>query len=75
MSVTYAVSGQRLVLGYPGTVAIDESTFVIPRGAVTTVIGPNGSGKSTLLNAIAGLAEPHSGSLDVPARRDGQHRR
>jgi manganese transport system ATP-binding protein len=41
---------------------------------VTAVIGPNGSGKSTLLNAIAGLLEPLSGTLDVPARCDGSER-
>ena len=35
---------------------------------VTAVIGPNGSGKSTVLNAIAGLLEPISGVLEVPAR-------
>ena len=49
-----AVSADRLVLGYPGKVAVDTSTFTIPAGMVTAVIGPNGSGKSTLLNAIAG---------------------
>ena len=38
------------------------------------MIGPNGSGKSTVLNAIAGLLEPISGVLEVPARRSGAHR-
>jgi manganese transport system ATP-binding protein len=66
-----AVSADRVVLGYPGKVALDASTFVIPSGSVTAVIGPNGSGKSTLLNAIAGLIEPVSGSLDVPDRTNG----
>ena len=74
MPVATAVSGDRVVLGYAGTVAIAESTFTIPRGTVTAVIGPNGSGKSTLLNAIAGLLEPLSGTLDVPARANGSQR-
>jgi iron complex transport system ATP-binding protein len=69
-----AVSADRLVLGYPGKVAVDASTFTIPAGMVTAVIGPNGSGKSTLLNAIAGLIEPLSGSIDVPARCNGSDR-
>ena len=43
------------------------ATFTVPSGAVTAVIGPNGSGKSTLLNAIAGLLQPRSGTLQVPA--------
>jgi manganese transport system ATP-binding protein len=49
------------------------ASFVIPAGAVTALIGPNGAGKSTLLHALAGLLEPRSGRLDVPAaeRRGG----
>lgn len=66
-----AVRADRVVLGYSGKVALDASTFAIPRGSVTAVIGPNGSGKSTLLHAIAGLIEPMSGSLEVPARDNG----
>ena len=70
----YAVNAQDLVVSYGHHVAIDTSSFTIPVGSVTAVIGPNGSGKSTMLNAIAGLAAPSSGSIDVPARRVGQHR-
>ena len=69
-----AVRAENLVLGYGSTVALAESSFVIPLGKVTAVIGPNGSGKSTVLNAIAGLLEPISGALEVPARRSGTHR-
>lgn len=74
MPVTPAVAAKNLVLAYGGTVALDASTFAIPAGTVTAVIGPNGSGKSTLLNAIAGLLEPASGTLDVPARHEGNQR-
>ena len=70
----FAVDARDLVLGYGSTVALDRSSFTIPREGVTAVIGPNGSGKSTVLNAIAGLADPISGSLEVPAGRDGSHR-
>lgn len=69
-----AVAATDLVLAYGESIALDRSTFTIPRGVVTAVIGPNGSGKSTLLNAIAGLIEPRSGSIDVPARSNGGHR-
>jgi iron complex transport system ATP-binding protein len=57
------VSADGVVLRYGTTVAIAESGFAIPRGAVTALIGPNGSGKSTLLSAIAGLIEPAAGSI------------
>lgn len=45
--------------------ALDRSTFTVPRASRTSVIGPNGSGKSTLLAGIAGLRAPSSGRLEV----------
>lgn len=76
MSVEHAVHPDRehpplacqargVVLSYGDHVAIERSDFTIPMGAITAVIGPNGSGKSTILNAIAGLIEPTTGSLEV----------
>ena len=61
------VSATELKVAYDGTVALDTSNFEIPAGGVVAVIGPNGSGKSTLLNAIAGLVEPTSGTIQVNA--------
>ncbi len=69
-----AVVAESLVLGYGSEVAVSSSSFSIPAGTVTAIIGPNGSGKSTLLNAIAGLVEPQSGTLDVPAKSKPGHR-
>jgi len=69
-----AVRATDLVLAYGNTVALDRSTFVIPRGTVTAIIGPNGSGKSTLLNAIAGLIGPRRGTIEVPARGNDARR-
>lgn len=74
MSLTSpAVEAVDLKLSYGDVAAIETSSFVIPRGGITTLIGPNGSGKSTLLNAIAGLLAPVSGELAVrpgPGGRD-----
>lgn len=72
--MTDAVTAHEVVLAYGSTVAIAASTFTIPDHGVTAIIGPNGSGKSTLLSAIAGLVEPRSGRLDVPARDHGPER-
>ena len=60
-----AVRAEGLVLAYGSSIALAESSFLIPTGAITAVIGPNGSGKSTLLAAIAGLIEPAAGSIEV----------
>jgi len=60
-----AAQARDVVLGYHRHVAVASSTFEIPHRAVTAIIGPNGSGKSTVLNALAGLATPLSGTLEV----------
>lgn len=59
------VAAEDLVLRYGSHVALEASTFTIPRVGVTAVIGPNGSGKSTLLSAFAGLVPVAGGSLTV----------
>lgn len=66
--MTNLAEGTRLVLAYGTHLAVNESTFEVPAGALTAVIGPNGSGKSTLLHAMAGLIEPLSGTLTVFGR-------
>ena len=60
-----AVVGRNVVISRGGHVALLESDFTVPSGAITAIIGPNGSGKSTLLHAIAGLIPISSGSLSV----------
>lgn len=65
----YAVAATDLLLAYGTRLALTGATFEIPTGVVVALIGPNGSGKSSLLRAVAGLLEPRSGVLDVPARR------
>jgi ABC-type Mn2+/Zn2+ transport system ATPase subunit len=65
MTANPLVEAHDVVLGYDGHVAIDTSTFTIPRVGLTAIIGPNGSGKSTVLSAIAGLIEPFKGDLTV----------
>ena len=56
---------QDLTLRYGQHTALRSSSFTIPARAVTAVIGPNGSGKSTVLNALAGLVQPASGTIEV----------
>lgn len=64
-----AAAATDLVLAYGTRTALSGASFELPAGATVALIGPNGSGKSTLLRALAGLLEPRSGRLDVPARR------
>ena len=69
-----AVVASDVVLGYGAHIAVDRSSFTIPRPGITAIIGPNGSGKSTILNAIAGLLAPLSGTLEVSGGRTGGRR-
>lgn len=59
------VSGRHVIVSRGDHVALRESDFTVPHGAITAIIGPNGSGKSTLLHAIAGLLPIASGALSV----------
>ncbi|HEX6567839.1 MAG TPA: zinc ABC transporter ATP-binding protein AztA [Acidimicrobiales bacterium] len=63
------LTGSNLALHYDDVVVARDLSIEVPDGQVSVLIGPNGSGKSTLLRALAGLAEPRSGRLDVPARQ------
>ena len=62
---------------FRGVVAIDDVSFGVEAGTVTSVIGPNGAGKSTLFNLITGYLEPSGGDVLYQGRsivRIGTHR-
>jgi ABC-type Mn2+/Zn2+ transport system ATPase subunit len=67
-TATHAAEAADLLLAYGHRTALAGAGFTIPVGSLVALIGPNGSGKSTLLRALAGLTEPRSGRLDVPAQ-------
>jgi ABC-2 type transport system ATP-binding protein len=45
--------------------AVDNISFVVPRGEIFGVVGPNGSGKSTLIRIISTLLYPDDGQVQV----------
>jgi ABC-2 type transport system ATP-binding protein len=53
---------------FPGTLAVDDVSFVARAGEVTAYLGPNGSGKSTTMKIITGLMEPTSGDVGFDGR-------
>lgn len=48
--------------------ALDDVSFVVPKGSTFAVIGRNGSGKSTALKLVAGITKPTSGTVQVEGR-------
>jgi len=63
-----ALSCVRLTVGYGPRTVLDGVSLDIASGHWTAVVGPNGCGKSTLLRALAALAPPRAGSIQLHGR-------
>jgi NitT/TauT family transport system ATP-binding protein len=50
-------------------VVLDDITLNVAPGEFVCLLGASGCGKSTLLNLVAGLDQPTTGTIDVPAGR------
>jgi ABC-2 type transport system ATP-binding protein len=50
---------------YGSTVAVDQVTLSVERGALFGLLGPNGSGKTTMIKMLTGQVKPTSGSATV----------
>ena len=76
------VSIQNLSHRYGKTLALDDVSLDIPKGATVGLIGPDGVGKSTLLSLMAGVKVIQDGRVEVlggdmadkNVRRDLSHR-
>ena len=51
--------------GQGETVALRGAELTLAAGSWTSLMGPSGSGKSTLVHVLAGLLEPHGGSVVI----------
>lgn len=54
---------------FSGIRALENVTFDVKRGSITSLIGPNGAGKTTLVNMITGVLDPSRGSLSFDGQR------
>src|SRR3712207_6283700 len=51
-----------------GVRALEDVSFALPKGELTSIIGPSGCGKTTTLKIIAGLIQPTSGEVFVNSK-------
>ncbi|MES2010001.1 MAG: ATP-binding cassette domain-containing protein [Pseudomonadota bacterium] len=59
------LAAQGLSMVFGGVRAVDDLSFDLPAGAVTSLIGPNGAGKSTVLNLLSGYYRPRAGGRSL----------
>jgi len=60
-----AISVKKLVKNYKNLKALKGISFEVEQGEFFGYLGPNGAGKTTTINAITGLANFNSGSVNV----------
>jgi len=66
--VTDILALEGVVGGYGKLTVLNETSFRVARGAITTVIGPNGAGKSTVFKAVFGLLRVQRGRVVFDGR-------
>lgn len=59
----YPLKVENLSFAWGAKMTIDDVTFSIEAGTVTSILGPNGSGKTTLLKLMLGFLKPISGRV------------
>ncbi|MFJ8690910.1 ABC transporter ATP-binding protein [Micromonospora wenchangensis] len=64
---TPVLAARKIVVRYPGTVAVAGVDLDLHRGRVVALMGRNGSGKSSLLWAVQGSGPRHRGTVTVDA--------
>ncbi|MFN9077086.1 MAG: ABC transporter ATP-binding protein [bacterium] len=59
------MSARNLRVRIGATLALDDVSLEVGRGALVAVVGPNACGKSTLLRTLAGILVPERGTVEI----------
>ena len=54
------------------TLAVNNMSFMLPKGKIIGLLGPNGSGKTTLIKMIAGILSPTQGEITINGSKVGR---
>ena len=66
------LTAEHLVKSYRGSHrAVDDCSFVIPRGHIVGPLGPNARGKTTTIKMINGLLRPDEGEILIDGEKPG----
>ncbi len=68
MAASASVELRGVTKRYGTVTAVDNVSFVVERGTLTTLLGPSGCGKTTILRLIAGLELASTGQILIGAR-------
>ena len=63
MTVPNALEVTNLVVSYGVVPAVQDISFSVRKGAITTIVGSNGSGKTTTMKALTGLLAAQAGKV------------
>ncbi len=59
----------KLTVRFGGLTAVQDVDCAIGEKQILSIIGPNGAGKTTVFNAVTGIYDPSSGSIEFRGRR------
>ena len=65
MTAPNALEVTNLVVNYGIVPAVQNISFSVRKGAITTIVGSNGSGKTTTMKALTGLLAAQSGKVTM----------
>jgi branched-chain amino acid transport system ATP-binding protein len=68
LSADVLLEASHVTKTFGGLVAVNDVSFVVPRGSIVSLIGPNGAGKTTFFNTLTGLYKPTTGKIRFDGR-------
>src|SRR5690242_8207627 len=61
----HALRIDKVTKRFDATLAVNNLSLTVPRGAVYGLLGPNGAGKTTTIRMILDIIVPDSGTIEI----------